>query len=214
MRQRRSQATLALCHPRNRDRRDRIRRRLQLRRLLVGFLFVGFLLYLFGRISTMDQRGAASWKLLAAAIALLLVLWFAWDLFSGEEGRIRKTLRATIEAVENEDVYGLLGQFSQDYQDDMGIAFPMIFKLAQTGFARYDDIDVDISNVRIEINQDSAKVMLTIWGEATHAASKGQDALPMREAFEQTGAILHLRKTGGDWQISSSERVSLSAAIR
>ena len=160
------------------------------------------------------QAGLAGWKIVALLFAAMVLIWFVAGIFGGEERKIKKQLNAAVDAVESEDAFGLLAVFSQEYQDDQGIIFPMIFKLAQTGFQRFEDIDVDLSNVAIEIDGSEAKVTLAVWGEATRAGTMGSGQLPVREAFEQSGAQINFRKIGGDWRVVSSRRIAWAASIR
>lgn len=161
----------------------------------------------------MAQNKFMNLKTVAIAIICLFLLWWLIGKFMGEKGKIRKRLDTLVVAIEKEDPYVALGCFSQDYQDDMGVSFPVIFKIAQTGFGKFEDIDIDLSGMIIEIEGKKATVQMKIWGEATRASTMGKGKLPVREAFEQQGAIIYLTKVGGDWKINSSRKVTLSAAV-
>lgn len=161
----------------------------------------------------MGRGGYATWKIVIVIFIAFFVVWWVIGKFIGEKGKVRKRMNTLVEAMEKEDTYAALGSFSQNYQDDMGIQFPMIFKIAQTGFAKFEDIDIDLSGVVIEVEGDKATVHMKIWGEATRASTMGEGKIPVREAFEQQGAIIYLTKAGGSWKISSSKKVTLSAAV-
>lgn len=194
---------LPVRHPRHRAGRDRVRGGEQLHRVYVDQLF-----QLFRRLTMRRQGGYAAWRIVAVVLVVVLVVWYAASLFSGEEGKIRKQIRAGIHAVEAEDTIGFLALFSQNYEDDYGITFPMIYKITTTAFARFEDIDVDVSNMKIEIDGDRAKVTLKLWGEATRAGTMGEGKIPIREAFEQTGAVIELEKSGGKWLFVKSNKIS------
>jgi transcription antitermination factor NusG len=161
-----------------------------------------------------NQAGLARWQLVAIGFIAAILAWFALDLFSGAEGKIKKQIKHAVAAVEAEDVLELMSVFSPEYQDETGIDYQIMFGLAQRSFKKYADIDVDVSAIQIDVQGDKAEVTMTIWGEATHAASMGQSSPAVREAFEQTGTQMVFSKYGSDWKIVATARMPVEMAIK
>jgi len=160
------------------------------------------------------QKGAVNWKTLAVIGLVIVAIWITIGRFSGDEGKIRKQIKAAEQAIENQDPFAFLMVFSKDYEDEKMIQFGVIFKLAQTAFGKYDDVDVDVSNVNIEIKGDSATVTLDIWGEATIASTKGKETMPVREGFQEKDSKIMFRKEGSKWLIISSKNIRMASAVR
>ena len=160
----------------------------------------------------MNSRNSLFKKVILAAL-IIFVIWFVAGRLIGDKSKIRKVLDTAVHAAENEDKMEFLSVFSSNYEDDTGFTKFLIMQFCQRAFNQFEDIDVDLSNVNIEVEGKKATVKLRIWGEATRASTMGEGKNPVRESFEQAGAIITLVKEGGDWKIASSQRIAFASKV-
>lgn len=98
---------------------------------------------------------------LAIGIILVpvLVIWL-WNIFSGEEGRIRKFIQQGKKAVESKNMFSCADLVSMGYQDKYGNDRQGFIFAAKEVFDYYRQISVDIKSMEIKLNDSKTQADL------------------------------------------------------
>ncbi len=152
-------------------------------------------------------------KIFIGAMGLVVLIWYGAGMFIGDKSKINKVLKTAVNGVENKDPLEFLSVFAKTYQDDMGFSKMLIMEFTHRAFKAFEDIDVDLSNVKIEIDGKRALVTLNIWGEATRVSTMGAGKNPLRESFEQRGSQINFSKESGSWKIVSSKKIAFGSKV-
>ena len=156
-----------------------------------------------------NDRGASKLLIMVLVVVAMVAVWFLWQMIRSEEAKIKQTLKELITTVEAEDHLGIFPFFEKTYVDDSGVNLALIFRMAPSYFQRYEDIEIDIRDLKIEVDGNRATVNLLARGEVTQANTMGQGKMPVREGFAERAVMLEMIKTGGDWKIAKSRGVML-----
>lgn len=104
-------------------------------------------------------------------IALVALVWFFWD---SPERAIRAVLRQGESAVEAKDLTAAMSQVSRQYLDENGLNYLAVRRVLGWAFNRFQQLDVRMYDVSIDINGDQAtaramlRVVLTASGRGSH----------------------------------------------
>lgn len=92
-------------------------------------------------------------------LAPVLVIWL-WNIFSGEEGRIRKFIQQGKKAVESKNMFSCADLVSMGYQDKYGNDRQGIIFAAKEVFDYYRQISVNIKSMEIKLNDSKTQADL------------------------------------------------------
>jgi hypothetical protein len=110
-----------------------------------------------------------------ALLILLLFIWFQ-NIFSGEEGRIRKFILQGKRAAEARDILACAAMISTRYQDKYGNDRQNLIYSAKEFFNYYRQIFVNIESMEIEIDdtkmQASVEIMALVVGQTQESKSE------------------------------------------
>lgn len=109
--------------------------------------------------------------------------------WNSPERQIRKVLSKGITAVEAKDLDGVMAQVSLQYRDEAGLAYLPLKKMLRTVFERYESLDVNLANFKMDIQEDKAlvqaglRMFTTLGGERRYVVGSRTGASPVRIAF-------------------------------
>ena len=113
-------------------------------------------------------------------IAVVALVWFFWD---SPERAIRAVLAEGASAIEAKDLGAAMSQVSRQYLDENGLNYLAVRRVLGWAFNRFQQLEVRMYDVRIDINADRAtatamlKVVLTANGRERHSLV-GASGLP------------------------------------
>jgi hypothetical protein len=118
----------------------------------------------------------------AAIIAIAAVGYWYWN---SPERRIKETLSEAEAAFEAKDIDGVMAHVSLRYRDDMGLAYLNLKELMNRGFEEFEEFDVRLGNLSLEIADDEATVLSELRliviqrGEKAYLLGNDQEPLPI-----------------------------------
>lgn len=100
----------------------------------------------------------------ASLIALAIFIFYNWlhDIFSGEEGRVRKFILQGKKAVEAKDLLACADMISFDYQDKYDNDRQRLIFAAREFFGYYKDIVVHIEKMEIKLDDSKTQASVEI----------------------------------------------------
>ena len=116
-----------------------------------------------------------------------------------DEARIKRVIYQGKAAVEKKDIEGVLALVSRDYQDDLGLNKVAIMMLFQRAFREFDAIDINLAELRIEINEkQQGHAFLDTWA-TVRAEDKARYLVGSPE--KPCRVVFTLAKEGGSWRV-------------
>ncbi len=152
---------------------------------------------------TISRKGFIIVVILALAAICAFVL-FRYILVS-EEDRIRKVIYQGKEAIEQEDLEGVMTQISRYYRDEYGLNYLAVRGVFQRVFKEFDDINIRIEGMTIEIaDNGEGTVDLITW-----ATAQGPDKIRyiVGGSHEPCEVIITLDKERGSWRVNSTKGI-------
>ncbi|MEW6571234.1 MAG: hypothetical protein AB1390_08700 [Nitrospirota bacterium] len=92
-------------------------------------------------------------------ILIPVVLYLLWP---SDERRIKKLFRKGSEAVEKEDLSGVMSVVSYNYRDDYGLTYLYVREHVKSIFQRMRDIKVEYENLDIKVNDATATAEMDV----------------------------------------------------
>jgi len=129
-------------------------------------------------------------------IFLLVAFIVVRNIWTGEESRVKKTLRSIERAVERRDIVGCMWHIASDYSDDLGMDYQGVAFFLKSIFETYNNISVSIKDMKIDV-RDNRSVLSFV---ADIRATGG----PQYEAGNSRFNV-SLRKEGSVWKVYRSE---------
>lgn len=142
-------------------------------------------------------------------ILFMLLFMFVYWGWPSEEKRVRNVLSEAAEAVEDEDLLELSNIFTDDFTDDSGITREDWELIVRTGFKVYDDIEIRVSAVEIDIAEDQATITFNASAQGTYVPSLFKGGMPQVDQGSAANVALLLEKRDGDWVVIKAERLPL-----
>ena len=137
---------------------------------------------------------------LAAVLAFLVLR----NLFVSEEDRIKRVLKEGKEAIEKEDLEGVMDHISLFYRDDYGFTYLRIKVLLQRLFEEFDDIKIYVERMEVEVGENGkATARLLTWATARgkggtgYIACSGQEPCRVRIDLEKGKTGWKVTRTSG-----------------
>lgn len=131
---------------------------------------------------------------------LVVITYLLWP---SDESRIRKLFREGSQAIEKEDLDGVMSKVSFNYQDEYGMNYLYIKESMKSVFQRMSDIKIEYENLKIKVNKKTAtadmdvRILATVGNETGYIL--GDLAKPVHLTFtlEKERAKWLVTKTGG-----------------
>jgi len=126
-------------------------------------------------------------------------------LFPSDEERIRRTLYAGKEAIEREDLEGVMKHVSFRYRDGNGFTYLRVKAIFARIFEDFDEIKIHIRKMEVEIpKRRLGKAILLAWGTA-----RGSDGVGyiVGSGQEPSKVVIFLEKGRGGWKVIRAEGV-------
>ncbi|MEJ2182777.1 MAG: hypothetical protein P8Y66_04565 [Nitrospirota bacterium] len=144
-------------------------------------------------------RSKAAILLMGATLAVV-AFWLFWP---SDEARIRKLLTETVHAVEEEDLPGVLSPVAFQYTDNHGLSYLLLKRTLQREFRHFEDIDVQMKILSVEVDGEEAVARLDLLVLATRDGERGYFFGGLKEPAH---AVLYLKKnTPRGWRIERGE---------
>lgn len=140
------------------------------------------------------MRGSGRFILLAILAAICVFVVFKYFLISDEE-KIKKVLYQGKEAIEKEDLEGVMSHVSRYYRDEYGFNYLGVRSLFHWVFEQFDDIAIHVEGIEVDV-VEKKKGVATL---RTWATARGPDkAGYMVGASQQPRQVLSPWKRGGE----------------
>ncbi len=98
---------------------------------------------------------------LAAAAVYFIFIW-AQDIFSGEEGRVRKFIIQSRKAVEARDIFACADKISGSYRDKYGNERSSLIYITRQVFSYYANLLVHIQSMDIRLDESKNEAVVEI----------------------------------------------------
>lgn len=82
-----------------------------------------------------------------------VVIYFIWPT---DESRIKKVFKEGCQAIEKEDIDGVMSKVSYNYRDEYGLTYLYIKEYMKRFFHQMSDIKIEYENVKINIKERTA----------------------------------------------------------
>jgi len=114
-------------------------------------------------------------------------------LLVSDKDRVMKTMRLAENFLERKDHVSFMKQISMEYLDDYGYTWATLFFVVKNTLNRYENISISLSQVNIEIEENTASVDFLATVEAKPLSG---------ESFADMGRFtLKMKKEGSRWKI-------------
>jgi ketosteroid isomerase-like protein len=133
---------------------------------------------------------------LCIVIALVFVFW------PTDEKRIEKLFAEAAEAVENEDIDGVMEKVSFNYRDDYGFNYLSIKEAMKRNFGRAGNIGVEYENMEIQVQERASMAFVDVRVFATIGEETGYI---LGDAPDSAHLVFTLQKERTKWLIVKTE---------
>lgn len=132
-------------------------------------------------------------------LSLLVVGILLWQVTrQSDEDRIRKALKKGREAIEREDLDGVMEVISRSYRDEYGLNFFTLRGFFQKVFATYDEIKIHVEREEVALEGEGrARGRIWAWVEAF----KGGERVIACSSGDPCEVDLQLIKEHKDWVV-------------
>ena len=144
----------------------------------------------------MSKKAAALLFLLILSPIVIYLLW------PSDEGRIKRLVKEGADAVEREDIEGVMSKVSFSYHNEYGLNYMMLKRILAEQFELMSEIDVEYENLRVEVKDREAAALMDI----RMIAAIGQDTgYYIGDIKEPLHIKLHLNKERAKWLVVGAE---------
>lgn len=147
----------------------------------------------------MSKKTAA---LVLILMALPIAVYFLWP---SDTSRIKKLVKEGAEAVEKEDIEGVMSKISRAYRDDFGLNYMMIKHLLGRQFEAVSDMEVEYESLKIKVDGRNAVAEMDVLVLATIDGETGYILGDLRESAH---ARFYLGKEGAKWLVLKTEGIA------
>lgn len=143
-------------------------------------------------------------SLIVLLVLVVAGLWTRWYL--SPEQVIRRSVNGTAEAFENERLLAVMAVFDRAYGDTWGHDYEALAGIFTAAFEDLDDLDVDLSEVDVAVDGETARISLrfTVSGSAG-----GVDGPLFGEPSRPCTATLEWLKRPQGWRITTTSRLDI-----
>ena len=103
-------------------------------------------------------------------ILVPLILYFLWPT---DESRIKKLFKEGSQAIEKEDIDGVMSKVSYNYRDEYGLTYLYIKEYMKRFFHQMSDIKIEYKNLKINITDKTATADMDVRVIATIGSDTG-----------------------------------------
>lgn len=127
--------------------------------------------------------------LLAVILTMIAASVIGFWYWNSPERRIRAILTDGKAAIEKKDLDRAMSHVSLQYRDENGFAYMTVKKLLKMAFDQFEEFDVRLTNVQMEIQKDRAvvhadlDVIGTHQGEKSYLIGSREEPVPIRITF-------------------------------
>ena len=137
--------------------------------------------------------------LISIPFVLAVLIYLLWP---SDESRIKKLFKEGSQAIEKEDLDGVMSKVSFNYHDEYGITYLYIKESMKSLFQQMSDIKIEYENLKIKVNKKIAaadmdmRILATIGNETGYIL--GDLAKPVHLTFT-------LEKERAKWLVIKTE---------
>ena len=95
-------------------------------------------------------------KSIALLILVIIIPVSFYFLFPSDESRIKKLFKEGSQAIEKEDLDGVMSKLSFNYHDEYGMNYLYIKESMKSVFQQMNDIKIEYENLKIKVNKKNA----------------------------------------------------------
>lgn len=142
-------------------------------------------------------------KSIALLLIIILILIITYLLWPSDERRIKKLFKEGSEAVEKEDLDGVMSKVSFNYRDEYGLTYLYVKKYMNSIFQQMSDIQIEYENLKIKVNDASAiaemdvRVVATIGNETSYIIGDAARPVHLRFTLEKERVKWLVTRTEG-----------------
>lgn len=92
-------------------------------------------------------------KSIVLTVLIILIPITIYLLWPSDERRIKKLFREGAQAIEKEDIDGVMSKVSFNYQDENGLNYLYLKESIKSVFKQLSDIKIEYENFKIKINK-------------------------------------------------------------
>lgn len=135
------------------------------------------------------------------ALATASIIGFLY--WNSPERRIRAVLSDGETAIEAKDLARVMSHVSLQYRDEQGFAYLTVKKLLEMAFDEFEGLDVRLSDVNIEVQEDRAlvqtdsRVIITAQGEKAYIIGDHEEPVPVRIALAKETLKWRIQSVNG-----------------
>jgi hypothetical protein len=142
-------------------------------------------------------------KSIALLLIIILIPIITYLLWPSDESRIKKLFKEGSEAVEKEDLDGVMSKVSFNYHDEYGLTYLYVKKYMNSIFQQMSDIQIEYENLEIKVNDASAtaemdvRVIATIGNETGYIIGDAARPVHLKFALEKERTKWLVTRTEG-----------------
>jgi hypothetical protein len=139
------------------------------------------------------------------SILILIAIMVIIALLPSEKKQIKKAINISKQALINEDIDGLMDNISFNYYDDYGGSYLQFRKRAEHLFNSFDDFDIVLDIMRVDINEKEALVNLkaSIIASADH-----ERGYLLGDAGGSQNVKVYFEKSVNKWNVAKVEGIT------
>jgi len=128
-----------------------------------------------------------------------VIIYFIWP---SDESRIKNLFKEGFRAIEKEDLDTVMSKASFNYRDEYGFTYLTIKESMKHIFQRMSDIKIDYENLKIKVNDKTARADMEVVIIATIGSDTGYI---LGDISKPVHMKFTLEKERGHWLITTSE---------
>jgi len=142
--------------------------------------------------------------LIAVLVVVSVGLWVRWHL--SPEQVIRRSFMGAVEAFENERLLAVMAVFNRGYGDPWGHDYESLGGIFAAAFDELDGLDVDVSELDVTVDGETARTSLRFVVSGTSDGSYGP---VFGEPSRPCTATLGWAKRPQGWRIVTTSRLDI-----
>lgn len=133
---------------------------------------------------------------------IIVISIIIYILLSSDEYRIKKLFKEGAQAIEKEDLDAVMSKVSFNYRDEYGMNYLYLKESIKSVFKQMSDIKVEYEDLKIEINNNTAKARVNVRILATIG---NETAYILGDLANPVHLIFTLEKERAKWLVSKTE---------
>jgi hypothetical protein len=137
--------------------------------------------------------------LISILFVLAVLTYFLWP---SDESRIKKLFKEGSQAIEKEDLDGVMSKVSFNYHDEYGMTYLYIKESMKSFFKQMSDIKIEYENMKIKVNKKTATADMDVRILATIGNETGY---VFGDLAKQEHLTFTLEKERAKWLVTKTE---------